>query len=56
LKHLFADGAYARTCLMDAAAYQNFVLEIVCRTDKEAGFKVLPKRWVIETTSSEVFP
>lgn len=35
---------------MDAAAYQDFVLEIVCRTDNEAGFKVPPKRWVVERT------
>jgi putative transposase len=44
LKHLFADGAYDRTRLMDAAAYRDFVLEIVRRTDKEPGFKVLPRR------------
>ena len=50
LKHLFADGAYARTRLMDAAAYQDFVLEIIRRSDKEAGFKVLPRRWVVERT------
>jgi transposase len=50
LKHLFADGAYDRTRLMDAAAYREFVLEIVRRTDKEAGFKVLPRRWVVERT------
>jgi hypothetical protein len=36
--------------LMDAAAYQDFVLEIVRRTGKEAGFEVLPKRWVVERT------
>jgi transposase len=35
---------------MDAAAYQDFVLEIVRRTDKEAGFKVLPKRWIVART------
>jgi transposase len=50
LKHLFADGAYDRTRLMDAAAYRDFVLEIVRRTDKEPGFKVLPRRWVVERT------
>ena len=50
LKHLFADGAYDRTKLMDAAAYRNFVIEIVRRTDKEGGFKVLPRRWVVERT------
>lgn len=50
LKHLFADGAYDRTKLMDAAAYRDFVLEIVRRTDAEPGFKVLPRRWVVERT------
>jgi len=50
LKHLFADGAYDRTRLMDAAAYRDFVLEIIRRTDKDPGFKVLPRRWVVERT------
>jgi len=36
LKHLFADGAYDRTRLMDTATYQYFVLEIIRRSDKEA--------------------
>jgi len=49
-KHLFADGAYDRTRLMDAATYQDFVLEIIRRSDKETGFKVLPRRWVVERT------
>lgn len=49
-QHLFADGAYDRTRLMDAAAYRDFVLEIVRRTEKEPGFKVLPRRWVVERT------
>ena len=35
LKRLFADGAYDRTRLMDAAAYRDFVLEIVRRTDED---------------------
>jgi transposase len=48
--HLFADGAYDRTRLMDATAYRDFVLEIVRRTDKETGFKVVPRRWVVERT------
>ncbi len=50
LKHLFADGACDRTRLMDAAAYRDFVLEIVRRTNAEPGFKVLPRRWVVERT------
>src|SRR6195952_509748 len=50
LKHLFADGAYDRTKLLDKAVFRDFVLEIVRRTDKEPGFKVLPRRWVVERT------
>lgn len=37
--------------MIDVAAYRDFVLEIVRRTDKEGGFKVLPpKHWVVERT------
>jgi putative transposase len=50
LKHLFADGAYDRTKLLDKAAFRDFVLEIVRRSDKDPGFKVLPRRWVVERT------
>ena len=50
LKHLFADGAYDRGKLMDKAAFLDFVIEIVRRIDAEAGFKVLPRRWVVERT------
>jgi putative transposase len=50
LKHLFADGAYDRTALMDQAAYLNFVIEVVRRLDREPGFKVVPRRWVVERT------
>lgn len=50
VKHLFADGAYDRTKLMDKAAFRDFVIEIVRRIDKDAGFKVLPRRWVVERT------
>ena len=50
LKHLFADGAYDRTKLMDKAAFLDFVVEIVRRIDKEEGFKVVPRRWVVERT------
>jgi transposase len=50
LKHLFADGAYDRGKLLDKAAFLDFVIEIVRRTDSEPGFKVLPRRWVVERT------
>ena len=49
-KRLFADGAYDRTKLLDKAVFQDFVLEIVRRTDTDPGFKVLPRRSVVERT------
>lgn len=48
IKHLFADGAYDRRQLLDKAAFLDFVIEIVRRTDP--GFKILPRRWVVERT------
>jgi len=50
IKHLFADGAYDSTQLMDKAAFRDFVIEVVRRIDREPGFKVLPRRWVVERT------
>jgi uncharacterized RmlC-like cupin family protein len=46
IKHLFADGAYDRTKLMEKAELENFVIEIVRRIEGEPGFTVLPRRWV----------
>jgi len=48
IKHLFADGAYDRRQLLDHAAFFDFVVEIVRRTDKD--FKILPRRWAVERT------
>lgn len=48
LKHLFADGAYDRGKLMDKAAFLDFTIEVVKRMQGETGFKVLPRRWVVE--------
>ena len=50
LKHLFADGAYDRSTLMDKAAFLDFVIEIVRRIEGQEGFEVLPRRWVVERT------
>ena len=49
LNHLFADAGYDRTTLMDKAAFLDFVVEIVRRSDPK-GFHVLPRRWVVERT------
>jgi len=35
---------------VDEAAFKNFVVEIVRRIDANPGFKVLPRRWVVERT------
>jgi transposase len=50
LKHLFADAGYDRTKLMDKAAFLDFVVEIIRRSDKAVGFEVIPRRWVVERT------
>jgi transposase len=50
LKHLFADAGYDRTKLMDKAAFLDFVVEIVRRSDTAKGFEVIPRRWVVERT------
>lgn len=50
LKHLFADGGYDRTQLMDKAAFLDFVVEIVRKMENQKGFEVLSRRWVVERT------
>ncbi len=35
---------------MDKAAFLDFVIEVVRRIDDEPGFKVVPRRWVVERT------
>ncbi len=50
VKHLFADGAYDRTGMMDKAAFLDFLVEIIRRSDDQKGFQVLPRRWVVERT------
>jgi transposase len=52
IEKLFADGGYAGAKLKAALAGQPVELEIVRRTDKEAGFKVIRRRWVVERTLS----
>ena len=54
MKHVFADGAYDRLELMDKAAYMEFVVEIIRRSDAQKGFEVLPRRWVVERTSGSM--
>ena len=51
LRHVFADGAYAGPKLGKALEkISQWTLEIVKRSDDVTGFKVLPRRWVVERT------
>jgi len=51
-RRLFADGGYSGDRLAADLAAQQVTLEIVKRTDKEGGFKLIRRRWVIERTFS----
>lgn len=35
---------------MDKASYLDFVVKIIRRGDQQQGFKILPRRWVVERT------
>ena len=51
LKVVWVDGIYEKEWLIDWARGEcGWGLRVVKRTDKEKGFKVLPKRWVVERT------
>ena len=47
---LWADGGYSGTRIGLVFALFRWPLVIIKRTDKEGGFKLLPKRWVVERT------
>lgn len=50
LRLLWADGGYAGK-LVDYVRYCCYwILQIVKRSDDQQGFKVLPRRWVVERT------
>src|SRR3954452_22200843 len=51
LKVVWADGIYEKRWLIDWVRTDcGWELEIIKRSDQEKGFKVLPKRWVVERT------
>lgn len=51
LRHVFADGGYAGQKLRDALTGMGaWTVEIIKRSDTAKGFKVLPRRWVVERT------
>ena len=51
LRHIFADGGYAGGKLRsELASLGRWVVEIIKRSDVAKGFRVLPRRWVVERT------
>lgn len=53
LKLIWADGGYGGKLVEDIAQitrHRKVKLEIVKRSDDVKGFKVLPKRWIVERT------
>lgn len=52
IRLVWADGGYAGQLVTWAGNTLRITLKIVKRTDKHAGFVVLPRRWVVERTLS----
>lgn len=50
LKLIWADGGYAGELVQWTKEVARRTLEIVKRSDDVKGFKVLPKRWIVERT------
>ena len=50
VRHVWADGGYAARLATWAATVLSLTVQIVRRTDRTAGFVVLPRRWVVERT------
>jgi transposase len=50
ITHVWADGGYAGRLITFAHKVLAFTVEVVKRTDDLAGFKILPRRWVVERT------
>src|SRR6266852_2573366 len=52
LQRLFADAGYQgpKFATGTAAVWPGLVIEIVKRSDTAKGFKLLPRRWVVERT------
>jgi transposase len=51
IARIFADGAYQGAAAAAAVrALGEWEIEIVKRSDPAIGFKVLPKRWIVERT------
>jgi len=52
MQKIYADGGYRGELGDEVKNQLGWDLEIILRSDKDAGFKQLPKRWIIERTFS----
>ena len=52
MQKIYADGGYRGELVGEVKNQLGWDLEITLRSDKDAGFKPLPKRWIIERTFS----
>ena len=53
IKLIWADGGYAGKLVQwvwSLARHRKIRLQIVKRSDDQKGFKILPKRWIVERT------
>lgn len=51
LRHVFADGGYAGGKLRTALRRKgDWTIDIIRRSDRAKGFRILPRRWVVERT------
>lgn len=50
LRLVWVDGAYRGGLLEWVAQHLRLALRVVLRSEKEKGFRVLPRRWVVERT------
>lgn len=55
LQVIWADGGYAGKLVAWVNRYHRRTLQIIKRTDNLKGFKVVPKRWIVERTFSWLY-
>lgn len=51
LKVIWADGGYAGKLILFAKKQYGWKIDIIKRSDQK-GFRILPKRWIVERTFS----